>query len=492
MRLTPIATPTITGPRNGGGISLKAVLGVGPQGLPGPGSAAWTAAQAVTTGAVRQAPDGSWIKSTANRTTGSSFDATEQTFWETVSATSGTLEHAALSASTDQAIAAASVPRGCRIHAEASQLVASGGWYTVTFGYENYDTDGYHNPADVPPKRMIIPADMGGRYLIQTTVSFAAAGTGYRFVSIMKNESSAAIRSAVVAASNAGGYRSRVSTSDILDLIPGDYITVEAYQDSGLTLEVGDTTVSGSAGETWASLTYLGPSSGTVPTPPLINPDELYYWQVRAALLDPLAYDLYEGSATTGTVPAGETWYVVSGWYVDLGSSRSIFQRMPDAAGENYYALGAGESFTLSALTADPCIYICKPKGVIASDARYQSDPRGLFYKRLRRLTELPQYNIGHNNTGATVVSSAFPADFTYGMVVHASSHDVAWTILRDTATGAGINLNNEVSDSNRIRFAERVVLPFTRAELSYVESQGVSLPEGTVNVRYVKLPGDW
>lgn len=59
----------------------------------------WAAAEAVTTGLVRQAPDGSWIKSTAGRTTGATFDATEQTFWTTVLATAGTLEKVALDAS---------------------------------------------------------------------------------------------------------------------------------------------------------------------------------------------------------------------------------------------------------------------------------------------------------------------------------------------------------------------------------------------------------
>lgn len=83
----------------GGGVtSVRALIGIGPTGLPGPGSAAWTAAQAVTTGSVRQAPDGSWIKSTGNRTTGATFDATEQTYWETVSVTAGTLEQVALTA----------------------------------------------------------------------------------------------------------------------------------------------------------------------------------------------------------------------------------------------------------------------------------------------------------------------------------------------------------------------------------------------------------
>jgi hypothetical protein len=131
LKLQPTPTPVITGPSSGGSVSLRPVFGTGPkgdtgdtgpqgiqgdqgdqgptgdtgdQGLPGPGAAEWTAAQAVTTGSVRQAPDGSWIKSTAARTTGASFDVTEQGFWTAVLATSGTIEEAALSASTADAI----------------------------------------------------------------------------------------------------------------------------------------------------------------------------------------------------------------------------------------------------------------------------------------------------------------------------------------------------------------------------------------------------
>ena len=104
MRLTPIPTPTISGPRNGGGISFAPVLGRGPQGLPGPGSAAWVAGEAVTTGAVRQAPDGSYIKATASRTTRSSFDATEQGFWTSVGSDPTTFDGIKLAASTAQAM----------------------------------------------------------------------------------------------------------------------------------------------------------------------------------------------------------------------------------------------------------------------------------------------------------------------------------------------------------------------------------------------------
>ena len=105
MRLTPIPTPTISGPRNGGSISFAPVLGRGPQGLPGPGSAAWVAGEAVTTGAVRQAPDGSYIKATASRTTRPSFDATEQGFWTSVGSDPTTFDGKALSASIAQGIA---------------------------------------------------------------------------------------------------------------------------------------------------------------------------------------------------------------------------------------------------------------------------------------------------------------------------------------------------------------------------------------------------
>ena len=112
MRLTPIPTPTISGPRNGGGISFAPVLGRGPQGLPGPGSAAWVAGEAVTTGAVRQAPDGSYIKATASRTTRSSFDATEQGFWTSVGSDPTTFDGIKLAASIDEVAAANATDTG--------------------------------------------------------------------------------------------------------------------------------------------------------------------------------------------------------------------------------------------------------------------------------------------------------------------------------------------------------------------------------------------
>ena len=132
MRLVQNNTPTLT-VRNGGSSSLRAVLGVGPrgatgptgptgatgptggtgptgatgpQGLPGPGSAAWAPSTAVGTGDIRQAPDGSYIRSTASRTTRATFDATEEGFWTSLLADPTTVDGKALSASTAEVLPA--------------------------------------------------------------------------------------------------------------------------------------------------------------------------------------------------------------------------------------------------------------------------------------------------------------------------------------------------------------------------------------------------
>jgi hypothetical protein len=163
VRLTPTTTPVIGGPRNGGSVSFRSVLGAGPQGLPGPGAAAWTAAEVVTTGAVRQAPDGSRIKSTATRTTRATFDATEQTFWKSVLGTAGTMEADDLSASYVPQQGSSVTTLGVGYNAglnrtsgvdntafgyKAARETTTGSQNTV-FGYEAFlnQTDGNNNTA---------------------------------------------------------------------------------------------------------------------------------------------------------------------------------------------------------------------------------------------------------------------------------------------------------------------------------------------------------
>lgn len=234
--------------------------------------------------------------------------------------------------------------------------------------------------------------------------------------------------------------------------------------------------------------------SGGTWTPSLSTPgmaaDELEHWQLRAALLDPLAYTLLNGSGATTTVPVGETWYVVSGWQVDAGAA-TLFQRKPDVLTENFFTLTSGETLTLEA-NAGAHVYICKPATVIAADSRYTTDPRGLYYGRRRQLDEATQHNLGHTNAGTTSLTTTFPTDFTYGAVVHATAHDVAWVGLEEVGATHALNLNNEISDSDPIRFAERICLPFARATFPKMKSRGAASAQGSANVRYVKLPSGW
>ena len=96
----------------------------GDPGPPGPGSAAWAASTAVTAGEVRQHTDGSWMRSNATRTTGSTLDATEEGFWTAVLSSPGTFEADALSASTDARVSTELADPTSVIGAAADSLFA--------------------------------------------------------------------------------------------------------------------------------------------------------------------------------------------------------------------------------------------------------------------------------------------------------------------------------------------------------------------------------
>ena len=121
-----------------------------------------------------------------------------------------------------------------------------------------------------------------------------------------------------------------------------------------------------------------------------------------------------------------------------------------------------------------------------------ETNPRALYFDRIRRMGELTQYKLGHINTGAGTTTSTFPTDFTYGLAIQTSVHDVAWLILRDSTDTVGINMHNEISDTSQIRWAEPTVLPFTRTTFTKTMSRGASQSEGRATLTYVKLPGDW
>jgi hypothetical protein len=224
---------------------------------------------------------------------------------------------------------------------------------------------------------------------------------------------------------------------------------------------------------------------------------ELRHWQHRAALLDPLAYvfGINTGSEQNTTVPADTTHYVVNAWYCDLFGNVttggvSWFHR--HAHIHSAHPMPPGTMLSTSS-TAGSFWYVCKPELVIAADDRYTDDPRALYFERLERIaTELTQHQIGTTRTDNGTTDVAFPADFDYGLGLHTTAHDVAWLILEHSSGSGGMNTQNEISDTERIRFAEPTLFPFARATFPNVSVRGATQAEGRATLTYAKLPADW
>lgn len=224
--------------------------------------------------------------------------------------------------------------------------------------------------------------------------------------------------------------------------------------------------------------------------------NEIAYWQDQAALLDPDAYEwvISTGTPTTRTVPSDEHWFLLAGWklYTLGGTTPLWYHRQADV---RVALILPADTVISTSNVSGSSMYLCKPSLVTGSDARYSSDPRGLYFERMQRLGQLEQFQAGDSETGSgsgSVDEDAFDGDFTDGMIVHASQHDVAWIAMFKTGeAGAGLLLN-EISDDDRNRFAETVLLPFKRATFDSVQWRGAGEAEGSAVANYVKLPSDW
>lgn len=137
-------------------------------------------------------------------------------------------------------------------------------------------------------------------------------------------------------------------------------------------------------------------------------------------------------------------------------------------------------------------MYLCKPSLVTGSDARYSSDPKGLYYERIQRLADLARYQVSAARTDNGVTDVTLPTDFTDGMLVHVTTHDLAWIILEESGGAGGMNTLNEISDTDPIRFAEAVLTPFKRTTFPVVSFRGATQAQGQGTLTYCKLPADW
>jgi hypothetical protein len=118
----------------------------------------------------------------------------------------------------------------------SSREVPSGVETIVRWFSEEWDSHNLHSNV-ANQSRVTIPSGFGGAYLVCTTISFRGGDPdGYRRVRILLNGSAEWAQAEEIPA--AGNARTSVCCVALVNASPGDYIQVEAYQDSGTALEL--------------------------------------------------------------------------------------------------------------------------------------------------------------------------------------------------------------------------------------------------------------
>lgn len=254
--------------------------------------------------------------------------------------------------------------------------------------------------------------------------------------------------------------------------------------------------------------------------------DEDRYYATQAALLDPRCWHL--ASTTTGTldvtVPAGRTWWTSNALAVMYGdplivaqdawpgSRSSGFLRNLDArsavrlpAGtriRNNQTLPPTEPYRINTAY----LWYADPAEVWEIDARYTTDPRGLYYARLAQLETLELRSVVIEATGGGSVDDVLTAMFPgTGDVIltHVSIYDASWMTVGWPADGTPpLNVADEMNNVRAVRFTRSVLQPLPRGSgLQIVMRKGSNsdLPaadaypiHGSVTASGVVLPEGW
>lgn len=111
---------------------------------------------------------------------------------------------------------------------------------SVTWNTEAYDTDGFHSTT-TNTQRLTVPAGLGGLYLASFALTFGAgAGGGDRQAFMIVNGVSGRYSSTQVNA-HAAGYTFQTSGHAAIPLLAGEYVEVQAFQNSGAALNLNPT-----------------------------------------------------------------------------------------------------------------------------------------------------------------------------------------------------------------------------------------------------------
>ena len=129
------------------------------------------------------------------------------------------------------AASAAATFVGASAYNNANQSISNATWTVLNFNSENFDTDAFHSTS-TNTSRMTIPSGKGGKYMVTMKGHFQGNSAGDRYVALVKNGSSVgAWRLSAVSGASIG-----FGQSVVMDLVATDYLQVEVYQDSGVSL----------------------------------------------------------------------------------------------------------------------------------------------------------------------------------------------------------------------------------------------------------------
>lgn len=102
---------------------------------------------------------------------------------------------------------------------------------------EEFDTDGFHNPA-ANTGRLVVPAGQAGTYLIIASAAWAANATGFRRIDVNKNDATGIVSDSMAAPAIANNAYDEQTCSAIVALAVGDYINMAVRQSSGGNLNL--------------------------------------------------------------------------------------------------------------------------------------------------------------------------------------------------------------------------------------------------------------
>lgn len=121
---------------------------------------------------------------------------------------------------------------GVRLYNSSNASLSNATTTIINFNSENFDTDGFHSTSS-NTSRITIPSGKGGYYSIGAIFSYEQNNTGIRQIRLIKNGT---FKEYVMYSTASGGPI--IGYSSVWDLTVGDYIEVEAYQNSGSTLQL--------------------------------------------------------------------------------------------------------------------------------------------------------------------------------------------------------------------------------------------------------------